>query len=47
MPDSDSATKNYMKTTGFVSGQFWLLTLVVVKGDLKRTTTVSGALGIL
>ena len=29
MPDSDSATKNYMKTAGFVSGQFWLLTCVI------------------
>ena len=30
MPDSDSATKNYMETTGFVSGQFWLLTCVII-----------------
>ena len=29
MPDSDSATKNYMKITGYVSGQFWLLTCVI------------------
>ena len=29
MPDSDLAIKNYMKTTGFVSGEFWLLTCVI------------------
>ena len=36
MPDSDSATKNYMKTTSFVSGQFWLLTCVI--GLLEAVT---------
>ena len=33
MPDSDSATQNCMETSGFVTGQFWLLTCVIVWGS--------------
>ena len=29
MPDSDSATKNHMETTGSMPVQFWLLTCVI------------------
>ena len=25
IPDSESATQNYIETTGFISAQFWLL----------------------
>ena len=35
-PDSDSATQNYMKTTGFASGKFWLLTCVIKAKKLKN-----------
>ena len=36
MPDSDSATQNYMKTGGFVSGQFWLLSCVIGRSARKK-----------
>ena len=37
MPDSDSATQNYMKTGGFVSGQFWLLSCVIGRSARKKS----------
>ena len=52
MPDSDSVIKNYMKRTGFVSGQFWLLTcvwltnnIINVDGFLLRAGTRDTGLG--